>query len=102
MGFNIQSNMRAKLISKNVTINGRRTSLRLEQASWEAMVDICACEGLTLHELCSLIETRRSGASRTSAVRAFIVTYFRTVAAEYGALQAGTVSMIIPEFAVRG
>jgi len=94
--------MRAKLISKNVTINGRRTSLRLEQASWEAIVDICKCEGLTLHELCSLIETRRGGASRTSAVRAFIVTYFRTVAAEYGALQGGTVSMILPGFAARG
>lgn len=90
------------MISKNVTINGRRTSLRLEQASWEAMVDICKCEGLTLHELCSLIETRRSGASRTSTVRAFIVTYFRTVVAGYGALQRGTLSMIIPGFAAKG
>ncbi len=93
--------MRAKLISKNVTIHGRRTSLRLEQASWEAMSDICKCEGLTLHELCSLIENRRNGSSRTSAVRAFIVTYYRTVAAEYGALQRGTASSILPELAAR-
>ncbi len=93
--------MRTKLISKNVTINGRRTSLRLEQASWEAMNDICQCEELTLHELCSLIETRRQGASRTSAVRAFIVTYFRTVVAEYGALQGGTASILLPELASR-
>ncbi len=93
--------MRTKLISKNVTINGRRTSLRLEQTSWEGLTDICQCEGLTLHELCSLIEGRRQGASRTSAVRAFIVTYFRTVAAEYGALQRGTASMILPELAAK-
>ena len=93
--------MRTKLISKNVTINGRRTSLRLEQASWEAMNDICQCERLTLHELCSLIENRRQGASRTSAVRAFIVTYFRTVVAEYGALQGGTASILLPELAAR-
>jgi len=65
------------------------------------MSDICKCEDLTLHELCSLIETRREGASRTSAVRAFVVTYFRTVAADYGALQAGTVGEIIPGFANR-
>ncbi len=91
--------MKAKLISKNVTINGRRTSLRLEQASWEALGDICKCEDLTLHELCSLIESRRNGASRTSAVRAFIVTYYRTVTAEYGALQRGTVSAILPDLA---
>ncbi len=93
--------MKAKLISKNVTINGRRTSLRLEQASWEGIADICKCEGLTLHELFSLIENRRSGASRTSTVRAFIVTYYRTVAAEYGALQRGTASLILPELAAR-
>ena len=93
--------MRTKLISKNVTINGRRTSLRLEQASWEGLSDICKCEGLTLHELCSLIETRRQGASRTSAVRAFIVTYFRTVVAEYGTLQRGTASILLPELAAK-
>ncbi len=93
--------MKTKLISKNVTINGRRTSLRLEQASWEVINDICQCEGLTLHELCSLIETRRQGASRTSTVRAFIITYFRTVVAEYGALQRGTASVLLPELAAR-
>jgi len=93
--------MKAKLISKNVTINGRRTSLRLEQASWEALGDICQCEGLTLHELCSLIENRREGASRTSAVRAFVVSYYRAVAAEYGALQRGVASTLLPELAAR-
>ncbi|MBC8338969.1 MAG: ribbon-helix-helix domain-containing protein [Alphaproteobacteria bacterium] len=93
--------MKAKLISKNVTINGRRTSLRLEQASWEALGDICQCEGLTIHELCSLIENRRDGASRTSAVRAFVVSYYRAVAAEYGALQRGVASMLLPELASR-
>ncbi len=93
--------MKAKLISKNVTINGHRMSLRLEQASWEAIADICKCEGLTLHETCSLIESRRDGASRTSTVGAFIVTYYRTVAAEYGALQGGTALSILPELASR-
>ena len=65
------------------------------------MADICKCEGLTVHELCSLIETRRSGASRTSTVRAFIVTYYRAVAAEYGALRGGTASSILLELAAR-
>ncbi|MBT7943671.1 MAG: ribbon-helix-helix domain-containing protein [Alphaproteobacteria bacterium] len=93
--------MKTKLISKNVTIHGRRTSLRLEQISWEALLEICECEGLTVHELCSLIENRRDGASRTSAVRAFIVTYFRSAAAESGALRGGVASMILPELSAR-
>ena len=93
--------MKTKLKCKNVTINGRRTSLRLEQISWEAMVDICECEGMTLHELCSLIEAKREGSSRTSAVRAFIVMYYRAVAKEYGALQRGMVSTILPGLSAR-
>ncbi len=93
--------MKAKLKSKNVTINGRRTSLRLEQISWEAMVDICKCEDLTIHELCSMIDNRREGGSRTSAVRAFIVSYYRAAAAESGVLQKGIASTILPELAAR-
>jgi len=94
--------MNAKLISKNVTVNGRRTSLRLEQASWDALRDICACEGLTTHELCSMVESRRHGASRTSAVRAFIVTYYHTAAKDAGLLQKkGTAASILPELARR-
>jgi len=93
--------MRANLVSRNVTINGRRTSLRLETASWEALDEICGLEGLSVHELCTVIDSQRHGASRTSAVRAFIVTYLRAAAAESGALQAGTASTILPGLAAR-
>lgn len=93
--------MKEKLKSKNITINGRRTSLRLERISWDAMVDICQCEGLTIHELCTLIDNRREGASRTSAVRAFIVSYYRAAATESGALQKGIASTVLLELAAR-
>jgi len=72
--------MKHNLISKNVTINGRRTSLRLEEEIWEALNDICRNEGLTIHELCGLVDGRRANSSRTSAVRTFIVAYFRIAA----------------------
>lgn len=93
--------MYAKLVSRNVTINGRRTSLRLERANWEALDDICKFEGVSLHDLCTVIDSRREGTSRTSAVRAFIITYFRAAAAECGTPQAGTASTILPELAAR-
>ena len=72
--------MNNKLISRNVTINGRRTSIRLEEEMWSAFDDICHREGLTSHALCSLIEGRRNNSNRTSAVRAFIVMYYRMAA----------------------
>lgn len=79
------SEKRNSLISKNVTVNGRRTSLRLEQVNWQALDDICKIEKVNLHTLCELIERQRQGSSRTSAVRAFIVSYFRKAAIDAGA-----------------
>ncbi|MEQ8806010.1 MAG: ribbon-helix-helix domain-containing protein [Rhodospirillales bacterium] len=67
-----------------MTVNGRRTSLRLENATWDALDQICECEKISVHELCSMIESVRFGSSRTSTVRAFIVTYFRLAANRTG------------------
>jgi predicted DNA-binding ribbon-helix-helix protein len=82
-----QSNGRGKnpfpgfLVTRNVLIARRRTSLRMEADIWDALDEVCLREGLTLNELCVLIERRRKNrASRTSAVRSFIVSYFRNAA----------------------
>lgn len=85
------------MISKNVTINGRRTSLRLEESIWATVDDICQREGLTIHQLFTLIENRRQGTSRTSAVRTFIVGYLRAMASENGPHRKGIVSSILSE-----
>jgi len=90
--------MNSKLISRNVTVNGRRTSLRLERAAWEALDQICECENVTLHELCTTIEGVRFGSSRTSTVRAFIVTYFRMAANKGGDLKAGIADQALTVF----
>lgn len=90
--------MNSKLISRNVTVNGRRTSLRLERAAWEALDQICECEGLTLHEVCTAVEGVRFGSSRTSTVRAFIVTYFRLAANKSGDLKAGIADQALTAF----
>ena len=74
--------MNQGLVTKNVTVGNLRTSLRLEPEIWEELAELCAREGLTVHQLCTLIEDYRHGDSRTSAVRAFAVTYFRMAAAE--------------------
>jgi len=94
--------MKSRLISRNIIINGRRTSMRLEEASWEAIDEICSHEGVSLNVLCSAIDQRRNSSSRTAAVRAFIVTYFRDVARENGGFPAGRVDSLIPGFSLSG
>jgi predicted DNA-binding ribbon-helix-helix protein len=81
--------MNTNLDRRNVTIGDRRTSLCLEMEMWDALIEICRREGVTLHQLCTLVDERRNGASRTSAIRAFAVTYFRAAATNEGHDRAG-------------
>lgn len=75
--------------SRNVTISGRRTSLKLEPDMWEALEEVCTREGRTLHEVCTMIARRHAGGNLTAAVRVFILAYFRAAATEEGHRRAG-------------
>lgn len=66
------------LICRNVTVSGRRTSLRLEPAFWDALTEICAREGLILNQLCTAVDRRRGAAALTQSVRVFVLCYFRS------------------------
>lgn len=83
--------------SKNVRINGRRTSIRLEEANWTVIGDICQHEGLTIHQLITLIENHRSEVSRTSAVRSFVISYLCALVPQNGSYREGIISSILSE-----
>ncbi len=72
------------LVNRNVTIGGRRTSIRLEPAMWDALEEICQRENLTRNELCGKIDKFRHTSGLTAAIRVFIVSYFRAAATEEG------------------
>ena len=68
------------LVNRNITIGGRRTSMRLEQAMWDALEEICRRQNKTPHELCTTVNETRVESSLTAAVRVYIMTYFRAAA----------------------
>jgi predicted DNA-binding ribbon-helix-helix protein len=90
---NIQAterHMKSSLVSRNVTLNGHRTSMRLEPAVWQALSDIGRREKLNIHQLCSMVADHKSSeASFTAAVRVFSMEYFRAASTEEGHRQAG-------------
>ena len=71
------------LVCKNVIVNGRRTSMRLDRETWISLADICEREGLTIHELCSKIDSTKGQSGLSSATRLFVLTYFRCVLNKY-------------------
>jgi predicted DNA-binding ribbon-helix-helix protein len=65
---------------RNVTIDGRRTSLRLAPEYWSALDQIGRLEQFPLHDLCTFIKHRHPQRSLASAVRVFVTGYFRELA----------------------
>jgi|LNFM01.1.fsa_nt_gb predicted DNA-binding ribbon-helix-helix protein len=77
------------LVSRNVTVSGRRTSIRLEQEMWDCMAEIARRERLSIHQIASVVAAIRQGSSLTAKLRVFIVGYFRAAATEAGHAHAG-------------
>ncbi|HXZ01992.1 MAG TPA: ribbon-helix-helix domain-containing protein [Stellaceae bacterium] len=77
------------LINRNVTVGGRRTSMRLEPAMWDALQQLCRREGKTLNELVTEIDRQRSESSLTAAIRVYLLRYFCAAATDEGHRLAG-------------
>ena len=65
-----------RMVRRTVTIAGRRTAVRLENAYCTLLQEICSREGLSLNHLCSALDGRRGSMRLTSALRLFVVGYF--------------------------
>src|SRR3546814_8760514 len=82
------SDLLSTLISRNITLADRRTSIRLEPEMWDALHEICAREGRSVHEICTEIDGQSSQSGLTAGVRVYILRYFREAATEEGHLRA--------------
>jgi predicted DNA-binding ribbon-helix-helix protein len=63
--------------------------MRLEPELWDALLEICLREDLDASELVREIEAKGHVGGRTSAVRVYVLTYYRTAATEHGHLAVG-------------
>ena len=70
------------LINRNITVNGHRTSVRLEPEFWAGLTDIAKREHLTIDQLCTDIDSGAGELSRTAAIRLFITSYMVRLAAQ--------------------
>ncbi len=61
---------------RNVRVGSRRTTLRLENAFWDALDALCAREGTTVDRILSELEVRRRDEALTSMVRSYLIAYW--------------------------
>ncbi len=70
--------MPSALVSKNVRIGRRRTSVRLEREMWDALAEICRREGVTANAICTEVGEKGAEGGFTSRLRVYIMSYFRS------------------------
>ncbi len=78
------------LISKNVTISRRRTSVRLEPEMWKSLEEVAGYEGCSIHDICTLVALKKKKeSSLTSAIRIFLILYYKAASTAEGHIRAG-------------
>jgi predicted DNA-binding ribbon-helix-helix protein len=68
-------------VKRSFAIKGHRTSISLEAAFWEALKEAAAREGVSLAGLVAQIDEGRGKAGLSSAVRIWVLDYFRRLEA---------------------
>lgn len=65
-------------VKRSFSIAGHRTSISLEAPFWAALKDAAAREQVPVAQLVARIDGDRNGASLSSAVRIWLLGYYRT------------------------
>lgn len=74
----------SSLAIRNVVVAGHRTSVRLEPLIWEALRDVARRREMGLNDLVTEIDRHR-GAPSLTAIRVYIVDFYRNAAGLGGA-----------------
>ena len=69
--------MKSPVIKRSIVIAGHKTSVSLEDAFWKGLKEIADDREVTLSDLVSSIDTDRQHGNLSSAIRLFVLDYYR-------------------------
>jgi predicted DNA-binding ribbon-helix-helix protein len=70
--------MKSPVVKRSVVIAGHKTSVSLEDAFWESLKDIAVQRQKKLSELVAAINSERQHDNLSSAIRLFVLDFYRT------------------------
>ena len=79
--------MKSPVVKRSIVIAGHKTSVSLEDAFWKGLKEIAGGRDMTLSELVATIDSDRRHGNLSSAIRLFVLEYYRGRA---GAQLSGT------------
>ena len=70
--------MKSAVIKRSVIVNGHKTSVSLENEFWDALRQVAKQSNVSVARLLIEIERSRTTINLSSAIRIFLLNYFRT------------------------
>jgi predicted DNA-binding ribbon-helix-helix protein len=64
-------------VKRSIVIAGHKTSVSLEDEFWESLKEIAGERGVTLGELVRTIDGNRNQTNLSSAIRLFVLGFYR-------------------------
>jgi predicted DNA-binding ribbon-helix-helix protein len=87
--------MKSAVVKRSIIIAGHKTSVSLEDAFWSGLKEIASGRDMTLSDLVAAIDSDRRHDNLSSAIRLFVLDYYRTHSGENDDL-GGSDEMIAP------
>jgi|SRR5215467_383795 len=82
--------MKSPVVKRSIVIAGHKTSVSLEDAFWKGLKEIAGGRDVTLSDLVSTIDSDRRHGNLSSAIRLFVLDYYRAQIPGHQAAELGT------------
>jgi predicted DNA-binding ribbon-helix-helix protein len=74
--------MKSPVVKRSIVIAGHKTSVSLEDPFWQGLREIALTRNMTLSDVVASIDTDRHEGNLSSAIRLFVLDYYRTMSGE--------------------
>jgi predicted DNA-binding ribbon-helix-helix protein len=74
--------MKSSVVKRSVVVAGHKTSVSLEDAFWNCLKEIAGNRQTNLSDLVAVIDSQRQYGNLSSAIRLFVLDFYRTQLSE--------------------
>jgi predicted DNA-binding ribbon-helix-helix protein len=87
--------MKSPVVKRSIVIAGHKTSVSLEDAFWKGLKEIASGRDMTLSDLVAAIDSERQHGNLSSAIRLFVLDFYRNQLSDHNGGHDGTRSVMI-------
>jgi predicted DNA-binding ribbon-helix-helix protein len=75
--------MKSSVVKRSIIVAGHKTSVSLEDAFWNDLRNVATERDMTLSDLVSKIDSERQYGNLSSAIRLFVLDFYRDQISQY-------------------